>query len=76
MIPRKFEQAVFVFLLSGLISCIISFVATFRATGLVDGFFSLWGGAFIASWTVAFPVALLVVPIARRAAKSLIADEL
>lgn len=72
IIPRRFETIAFSFVLSGLMSFIISGVSTFRATGLVENFLSLWGGAYLTSWLVAFPVVLVVAPAARKIVHSLL----
>lgn len=64
--PPRFAPILFGFVLSALMSFVVSGIATFRNAGLVDGFFSLWVGAWLPSWLVAFPVVLVVAPIARR----------
>ena len=65
MSPR-FAPVLFGFVLSALMSFIVSGIATFRNAGLVDGFLDLWIGAWLPSWLIAFPVVLIVAPIARR----------
>ena len=70
--PRKFEPLLFVFILSGLMSLVVSGISTWRAAGIADGFMGLWAGAWGTSWVVAFPVALFVAPLARRAAARLV----
>ncbi|MEM9443377.1 MAG: DUF2798 domain-containing protein, partial [Pseudomonadota bacterium] len=45
MMPQRFAPYLFGLLLSGMMSFIVSGIATFRATGMVDGFFGLWIGA-------------------------------
>lgn len=72
MIPARYEHVAFGFVLSGLMSCIVSGISTLRAAGFVDGILSLWMGAWVTSWIVAFPVVLLVVPTARRIVKRLV----
>jgi hypothetical protein len=47
-------------------SSMVSGIATFRNFGLVDGFFGLWVSAWLPSWFIAFPVVLVVAPLARR----------
>lgn len=74
MIPRRFENLVFSFVLSGLMSCVISGVATFRAVGAVENFLSFWGGAWVASWLVAYPVVLFAAPASRRIVHRLMRD--
>jgi len=56
----------FGFVLSALMSFIVAGIATFRGIGLVDGFFGLWVSAWLPSWLIAFPVVLVVAPVARR----------
>lgn len=65
MSPR-FAPVLFGFVLSGLMSFIVSGIATFRNAGLVDGFMSLWLNAWLPSWIIAFPTVLIVAPMARR----------
>jgi Protein of unknown function (DUF2798) len=65
MSPR-FAPILFGFVLSALLSLVVSGISTFRNAGLVDGFLSLWIGAWLPSWFVAFPVVLLMAPLARR----------
>ncbi|MEO0357560.1 MAG: DUF2798 domain-containing protein [Pseudomonadota bacterium] len=65
MIPVKYAHILFGFVLSGLMSCLVSGISTLRATG-ADFTLVLWGGNWIASWIVAFPAVLIVAPIARR----------
>jgi hypothetical protein len=64
-IPRRFEQVVFSFLLSMLMTLIVSGISTLRAVGLEAGAFGLWMSNWIASWIVAFPVLLVVAPLVR-----------
>lgn len=65
MSPR-FAPVLFGFLLSALMSLIVSGVATLRNAGPVDAFVSLWLGAWLPSWVIAFPTVLVVAPLARR----------
>lgn len=65
MHPR-FAPILFGFLLSGLMSLVVSGIATLRAVGLIDGFTALWMSAWISSWLVAFPTVLVVAPLVRR----------
>ncbi len=66
MFPKRLAPVVFGFMLSGLMSFIVSLVATVRAAGLTDGFVALWMSAWLPSWLVAFPTVLLVAPAVRR----------
>lgn len=64
--PARFAPVVFGFILSGLMSLLVSGIATFRNAGLVDGYFGVWISAWLPSWLIAFPVVLVVAPVARR----------
>jgi hypothetical protein len=64
--PPRFAPFLFGFVLSALMSFIVSGIATFRNAGLVDGFLSLWVNAWLPSWIIAFPTVLIVAPMARR----------
>ena len=66
MIPPRYAPALFAFILSGAMSCIVSGVATLRALGLVPDFFSHWMSAWMFSWAVAFPMVLIIAPVTRR----------
>jgi hypothetical protein len=72
MISPRFAPVVFGFVLSALMSFIVSGIATFRTAGLADDFVGLWFSAWLPSWFVAFPVVLVVAPLARRAVASLV----
>ena len=66
MIPQRFAPVLFGFILSGLMSLLVSGIATWRALGLVDDFVGLWFIAWVNAWLVAFPAVLIVAPITRR----------
>jgi hypothetical protein len=66
MIPARFAPILFGFILSGLMSCIVSGLSTFRTLGFAPHFLGLWAGNWAASWALAFPTVLVVAPIARR----------
>lgn len=72
MIPPRLAPIVFGFVLSCLMSLIVSGISTFRNAGLGDDFATLWLGAWLVSWMIAFPVVLVVAPVARRVVNSLI----
>lgn len=64
--PPRFAPVLFGFVLSGLMSLIVSGVATLRNAGPVEEFASLWLAAWLPSWFIAFPTVLVVAPFARR----------
>jgi Protein of unknown function (DUF2798) len=65
MIPARFAHLTFSFFLSGMMSFIITGVATLRAIGLSADIFHLWLTAWPVSWMIAFPAVTVVAPIAR-----------
>ena len=62
MIPARYAPVLFGLLLSGLMSLIVSGIATWQAAGLSPSFPLLWMGAWLSSWLVAFPTVLVVAP--------------
>jgi uncharacterized protein DUF2798 len=71
MIPRKYGPQLFSLLLSGLMSMLVSGIATFRAIGPTSYFVSMWASSWLAAWLFAFPAVLLVTPVARKAVQLL-----
>ena len=65
MHPR-YAPVLFGLLLSGLMSLVVSGIATYRAVDSVDGFGELWMSSWGSSWLVAFPTVLVVAPFVRR----------
>jgi Protein of unknown function (DUF2798) len=72
MFPARFAPVLFGFILSGLMSCMVSGIATLRAVGLADGFGVQWMTSWVVSWGIAFPVVLVVAPITRKIVARLI----
>ena len=66
MIPARFSPVVFGFILSGLMSLIVSGIATLRAVGMPPDILAKWMSSWAFSWAVAFPTVLVVAPLARR----------
>lgn len=64
-LPARYGTLVTPLLVSVVMTCLVSFVSTFRAIGLSSGFASAWLAAWGVSWAIAFPVLLLVTPVAR-----------
>ncbi|MEM9637592.1 MAG: DUF2798 domain-containing protein [Pseudomonadota bacterium] len=75
MIPARYQHILFGLILSGLMSFIVSGIATFRSLGWIDGVFLLWMANWLPSWLVAFPTVLLVAPITRRIVARLVRPE-
>ena len=66
MISANFAPLVFSFLLSILMSCLVSGVAILNTAGLGDGFSNLWMTAWFKSWIVASPAISILAPLTRR----------
>ncbi|WP_066708913.1 DUF2798 domain-containing protein [Curvibacter delicatus] len=66
MLPERYAPVLFGFILSGLMSLVVSAIATFRAAGPRADFLPLWLGAWLSAWLIAFPLVLLVAPVTRR----------
>ncbi|MHA5055452.1 DUF2798 domain-containing protein [Acinetobacter schindleri] len=54
------------FILSCLMSGIISFINMLRTLGWIEGFISLWLHNWMISWAFAFPIVLLLLPFVRK----------
>jgi hypothetical protein len=75
MFSKKYAPALFGLILSGLMSLLVSGIATYRAAGPGTGFVGLWSSAWLTAWLVAFPVVLVVAPLARRTVALLVDGE-
>ncbi len=75
MIPARYSHLLFGLILSGLMSFIVSGIATFRSIGPAPDFLSLWMGAWLPSWAVAFPSVLIAASVARRLVARLVRAE-
>lgn len=62
----RFQQLVFAFYMSGLMSLIMSGVITAINTGLAGSFIHRWLASWVVAWAVAFPLVVLIAPVARR----------
>jgi hypothetical protein len=65
-LPAVFEPVVFGLLLSGLMSLVVSGIATFNALDFVPDLAQQWMKSWVFAWAVAFPSVLVVAPIVRR----------
>ena len=70
--PARFAPIAFGFVLSCLMSFLVSGIATFRNAGLVDGLAGLWIGARLPSWVKAITGVVVFAPVARRIVNSLV----
>jgi hypothetical protein len=74
MIPRKLEPVLFGLVLSGLMSLVVSGVSTAVAGSWRTGFAGVWAQSWLTAWLLAFPVVLVVGPLARRFVRALLRD--
>ena len=71
MLPLKYRPTLFALFLSGMMSFIVSGVATVKAVGLPPDILILWMRAWAIAWPVAFVCALGLAPFARKWAEAL-----
>lgn len=67
-LPVKWATIVIPFILSCLMSGIISFINMLRNLGWYDGFLIFWFENWMISWLIAFPFVLVLLPLVRRLA--------
>jgi hypothetical protein len=75
MIPRQFEPVLVGAVLSGLMSWVVSGVATLKAAGQAPDVLMLWITSWLTAWLIAFPVVLLAAPLSRRLVQLLLEPE-
>ena len=77
-IPKLPPQALFFLIplfLSFIMSGIVSFISLVRSLGFNAPLLSPWLDAWMLSWLIAFPTVLLVLPMARKLAMSLVRSD-
>ena len=74
MIPKRFEPALFGFILSGLMSLVVSGITAMR-TSTGPGLLDLWLDSWLTAWLFAFPIVLVAAPLARRVVQRLVSTE-
>lgn len=65
-LPAKWAMIIIPFILSCLMSGIISFINMLRNLGWIEGFISLWFHNWMISWLIAFPIVLTLLPLVRK----------
>lgn len=65
-VPKRYESYAFGLLLSGMMSAVVTLIATVRAVGLTPEVPHLWATSWPVSWAVAFPAVLIVAPLVRK----------
>ena len=66
MIPVRFAPLLFALVLSGAMSLAVSGLSTWMAADGSVGFASLWMRSWLTAWLLAFPLVLVIAPLARR----------
>ncbi|WP_420585696.1 DUF2798 domain-containing protein [Ruegeria sp.] len=66
MIPARYARAVFCLIMSGLMSCIVTGIATVKAIGFGPGTTGDWLASWAFCWPIAFTVILLLGPSVQR----------
>ncbi len=65
-LPARYNAIAVPLLLSLMMTCIVSGIATVNSLGLAADFFGKWMQAWLYSWLAAFPIMLFVLPLVRR----------
>lgn len=65
-LPARYAVILMPLILSLMMTCIISAIATLRSLGPSPEFLALWPGAWALSWLIAFPTLLVILPLVRR----------
>lgn len=66
MIPARYARALFSLIMSGLMSCIVTGIATVKAIGFGPTTLSDWMASWAFCWPIAFTVILLLGPAVQR----------
>lgn len=73
-LPARYGSLVTPLLLSVFMTCIVSFISTFKGFGMSSQFLSMWLSAWAISWLIAFPVLLMILPVVRKATSALVRE--
>lgn len=65
-LPNRYTSIVLPFLLSIIMTFVVSMVSTLRSLGLEEFSLYVWMSAWVISWLIAFPTLLLVLPVVRK----------
>ncbi len=71
-LPARYAGIVMPFLLSLLMTFIVSLISTWNGIGFAPNFVRVWFGSWGMSWAVAFPALLVVLPLVRRATAAIV----
>jgi len=65
-LPARYESIVMPFVLSVVMTFVVSGISTLKSLGATQAFLDTWPAAWAISWLVAFPTLLAVLPLVRR----------
>ena len=65
-LPARYAAIVTPFVLSILMTLVVSAISTLKSLGPTPAFVTTWPGAWALSWLVAFPTLLAALPLVRR----------
>ena len=71
-VPARYARFVMPLVLSIIMSCVVSAISTLKSLGFSYLVLSVWPAAWALSWVIAFPVLLMVLPLARRITEFLV----
>lgn len=74
MLPARFAPILFGFLLSCIMSGLVTLIASVKTVGLGVDTFSTWIGSWAFAWPVAFSIVLVVAPFVHRVVNKLTKD--
>ncbi|WP_300069001.1 DUF2798 domain-containing protein [uncultured Ruegeria sp.] len=75
MLPARYARAVFSLIMSGLMSCIVTGIATVKAIGFGPRTVGDWMASWAFCWPIAFTVILLLGPTVQRLVNRLISPQ-
>jgi hypothetical protein len=73
-LPKRLEPIAFGFLLSAMMSFLVSGIATVIAVGIGPDLPLNWLAAWLPSWAIAFPTVLVVAPFVRRILRQIVVE--
>lgn len=73
-LPARYAPIVMPFVVSILMTAVVSVISTLRSLGATPAFLATWPGAWALSWLVAFPTLLMVLPLVRRIVACVVAS--
>ena len=71
-LPARYGAVLTPFVLSIVMSFIVSGISTVKSIGLGDAFWRRWAEAWAVSWMVAFPTLLVILLVVRRIVAALV----